>query len=61
MKLHPLFDRVLCVALVASVMIPLGRMIFPHVNDVLGGVEFNAIAAVASATIGFAIYAVMFG
>ena len=61
MRTHPIVERLLCVALVASIMIPVGRMIFPYIDDILGGLEFNAIEAVVSATLGFGIYAVIFG
>ena len=61
MKIHPLVDRLLCVALVASLMIPVGRMVFPYLDDMLGGMEFKAIEAVVSATLGFGIYAAIFG
>ena len=61
MRIHPLVDRLMCVGLVACLMIPIGRMLFPYVDDVLGGTEFQAIEAVVSATLGFGIYAVMFG
>jgi len=61
MRTHPIVERLLCVALVASIMIPVGRMIFPYIDDMLGGLEFNAIEAVVSATLGFGIYAVIFG
>jgi hypothetical protein len=42
-------------------MLPVGQMVYPYVNDVLGGLEFNAIEAVVSATLGFGIYAAIFG
>ena len=61
MKTHPLAERLLCVALVASIMIPIGRIVFPYLDDMLGGLEFHAIEAVVSAALGFGIYAVIFG
>jgi len=61
MKIHPLVDKLLCVALVACLMIPIGRMLFPYVDDVLGGLEFKTLEAVVSATLGLGIYAAMFG
>jgi hypothetical protein len=61
MKAHPFVERLLCVALVASIMIPVGRMVFPYLDDMLGGLEFHAIEAVVSTTLGFGIYAVIFG
>ena len=54
---HPVLTKVLCVALVASIMLPLGRMIFPFVDTVVSGLEFDTIQAVLSATIGFGLHA----
>jgi hypothetical protein len=50
--------RVLYVALVAAVMLPFGRMLFPYVSGELSGTQFHAIEAVISATAGFGIYAI---
>ncbi len=61
MAKHPIVTKLLCVALVASVMLPLGRVIFPFVAPALSGLEFDTIQAVVSATIGFALHAAMFG
>jgi hypothetical protein len=51
--------RLLCVALVAAIMLPVGRMLFPYVSGELSGMEFQAIEAVISATIGFGISAIL--
>ena len=61
MKIHPLVDRLACVALVACLMIPAGDLIFPYVSGVLDGLEFNAVEAVVSASLGFEMYAAFFG
>jgi hypothetical protein len=53
--------KVLCVALVASIMLPVGRMIFPFVDTLVSGLEFDTIQAVLSATIGFGLHATFFG
>jgi hypothetical protein len=58
---HPVLTKVLCVALVASIMLPLGRMIFPFVDTVVSGLEFDTIQAVVSATVGFGLHAAFFG
>jgi hypothetical protein len=50
--------RLLCVALVAAVMLPLGRALFPYVSHELTGMQFQAIEAVVSATVGFGIYSI---
>jgi len=51
-------DKLLCVALVAAVMLPVGSTLFPYVSHALTDVEFEAIEAVVSATLGFGIYSI---
>ena len=51
--------KLLCVALVAAIMLPAGHMLFPYVSDVLSGMQFQAIEAVVSATVGFGISATL--
>ena len=58
---HPVLTKVLCVALVASIMLPVGRMIYPFVEPVVSGLEFDTIQAVVSATVGFGLHAAIFG
>ncbi len=50
--------RLLCVTLVAVVMLPLGRALFPYVSHEMTGMQFQAIEAVVSATVGFGIYSI---
>jgi hypothetical protein len=57
---RPIILKLMCVALVASVVFPTGRMIYPYVAHDIGDVPFGAIQAVFSATLGFGIYAVFF-
>jgi hypothetical protein len=47
--------KLLCVAFVAAIMVPLGRL-FPYVSHQLSGLQFHAIEALVSATVGFGIY-----
>ena len=54
-----LLMRLVCVALVAAVMIPLGNAVFPYVSGALDGTQFQAIEAVLSATLGFGIHALI--
>ncbi len=56
----PLILKLMCVVLVASVLFPLGRAIFPYIANDIGDMSFSAIEAVLSASIGFGIYAVLF-
>jgi hypothetical protein len=56
---RPLIIKLLCVAAVAAVMLPVGHMMFPYVNHVLSGMQFQAIKAVVSATVGFGISAIV--
>lgn len=50
--------RVLCVAFVAAIMLPVGRVLFPYVSQELTGIQFQAIEAMVSATVGFGIYSI---
>ena len=54
-----LIIKLLCVALVAAVMLPVGHMMFPYVSHVLSGMQFQAIEAVISATAGFGLSAIV--
>lgn len=54
-----LIVKLLCVAAVAAVMLPVGHVLFPYVSTVLSGMQFQAIEAVLSATVGFGISAVV--
>ena len=45
--------RILCVALVAGVMLPVGTVLFPYVSHALDGTQFQALEAVLSAAVGF--------
>jgi hypothetical protein len=58
---HPVLTKILCVALVASIMLPVGRMLFPFIDTAVSGLQFDAIQAVLSATIGFGLHAAIFG
>jgi hypothetical protein len=51
--------RLLCVALVATFMLPLGQALFPYVSHELTGIQFQAIEAVVSATLGFGISSIL--
>jgi uncharacterized protein (DUF697 family) len=53
--------KLACVGLVAAVMFPVGRMLFPYVGPEIGSMTFGAIEAMVSTTLGFSIYAVLFG
>jgi len=53
--------RLACVALVVSVVLPLGNLLFPYVADDIGSFSFSAIEAIFSTTLGFGIYAAAFG
>jgi hypothetical protein len=50
--------KLLCVAFVAAIMLPMGRILFPYVSHELTGMQFQAIEAVVSATVGFGIYSI---
>jgi membrane protein YqaA with SNARE-associated domain len=48
--------KLLCVAFVAAIMLPVGHILFPYVSHELTGIQFQAIEAVVSTTLGFGIY-----
>jgi hypothetical protein len=50
--------KLMCIALVAAVMLPVGRILFPLVSAELSRMQFEALEAVVSATVGFGIYGV---
>lgn len=56
----PIVLKLLCVALVACLVFPLGRMAYPFIAHEIGDLQFGAIQAVLSATLGFGLYAVFF-
>jgi hypothetical protein len=56
----PIVLKLLCVALVAAVVFPLGRMAHPYVAHDIGNLSFGAIQAIFTATLGMGIYAVFF-
>ncbi len=55
---RPFIAKLLCIALVAGVMLPVGRMLFPYVSAELSQMQFQAIEAVVSASLGFGIYGI---
>jgi hypothetical protein len=52
---RPLVTRLLCVAMIAAIMLPVGRLLFPYLSGELSGMQFQALEAVLSATVGFGI------
>jgi hypothetical protein len=54
------FVKLLCIAFVAAIMLPAGRLLFPYISADLSGTQFHALEALVSATVGFGIYG-MFG
>ena len=55
---RPFIAKLLCIGLVAAVMLPVGRELFPFFSAELSRMQFQAIEAVVSATVGFGIYGV---
>ena len=56
-----LLNRLMCVALIVAVVFPLGRMLFPLIGTDIGETPFGAIEAVVSTSLGFGLYAALFG
>lgn len=61
MERHPLVIRLMCVALVAALMLPVGEAIYPFLQAAVSAWEFSTFEAVFSATVGFLLYATVFG
>jgi len=55
---RPFIAKILCIGLVAAIMLPVGRLLFPYVSADLSQMQFQAIEAVVSATIGFGLYGI---
>jgi hypothetical protein len=55
---RPFVAKLLCIALVAAIMLPVGRMIFPYFSADLSRIQFQALEAVLSASVGFGIYGI---
>ena len=55
---RPFIAKLICIGLVAAVMLPLGRMLFPYVSADMTQMQFQAIEAVVSATVGFGLYGI---
>jgi hypothetical protein len=54
-----LLTKLLCVAAVAALMLPLGTVVFPYVSDQMDGMQFQTLEAVLSTSLGFGIYALL--
>jgi hypothetical protein len=54
-----LLTKLLCVAGVAALMLPLGTVVFPYVSDQMDGMQFQTLEAVLSTSLGFGIYALI--
>jgi hypothetical protein len=58
---YPLITKVVCVALVVTVIFPAGQALFPVISHAIGETPFSAIEAVLSTSLGFGLYAILFG
>ncbi len=56
---RPFIAKLLCIGLVAAIMLPIGRMLFPYVSADLSQMQFQALEAVFSASIGFGLYGIL--
>jgi hypothetical protein len=56
----PIILKLMCVALVTSVVFPLGRMAYPYVAHDISDISFGAIQAIFTTTLGMGIYAIFF-
>ena len=56
-----LFIRLACVAIALCVVVPVGRLVLPDAASMIGPMPFNTIEAMVTTTLGFGLYAVLFG
>ena len=54
-----MISKVICVLLVAAVMLPFGRWVYPHISEALSGPQFEAIEAVVGASLGLGLSALL--
>lgn len=54
-----LITKLLCVAVVAAFMLPVGHLLFPYVSHMVSGTQFQALEAIVSATVGFGLSAIV--
>jgi hypothetical protein len=60
-SIHPIIIKLACVAAVVVIVFPLGMMLFPYVADDMGGAPFKTLEAIVTTTLGFGLYAALFG
>lgn len=48
-----MISKLLCVFLVAAVMMPVGRWVYPHISDALSGTQFETLEALVGASLSF--------
>jgi len=60
LSIQPILIKLACVAAVVVIVFPLGMMLFPYLADDMD-TPFKTIEAVLSATLGFGLYAALFG
>ena len=58
---YPFITKLICVGLVVSFVFPAGQMLFPLIGQEIGAAPYGAIEAVLSTSLGFGLYAALFG
>ena len=58
---YPVITKIICVAVVVSIVFPAGQALFPVIGHEIGETPFSAIEAVLSTSLGFGLYAALFG
>ena len=53
---YPLITKLVCVAVVTIIMLPLGQQVFPLFAGAVGGLSFNTMEALLSAGLGYGLY-----
>lgn len=58
---HPAIVKLMCVAVVVCIVLPLGRALFPYVGDLVDNLAFSALETALSVAGGWGIYFALFG
>ena len=58
---YPVITKLVCVALVVSFVFPAGQILFPVIGQGIGETPYGAVEAVLSTSLGFGLYAALFG
>ena len=61
MNKYPVVTKLICVAVVVSIVFPAGQELFPIIGEWIGETPFSALEALLSASLGYGLHAALFG